>query len=450
MPAAAHLPKGVSPALLARYGGPVPRYTSYPTALNFGPFTPADLRQGLADHPARPLSLYVHLPFCRSVCLFCGCHAVHTRDPRRGEAYVGTLLREAEAVARWLPGRRPVVQMHWGGGSPTFHPPEQLARLADALWQLFYFLPGAERSVEVDPRVTTPEHLRVLRQAGFNRISLGVQDFDPAVQRAVNRVQPEAQTLAVMECARSLGFHGISVDLICGLPRQTALSFARTVDRVIASAPDRVSIFSFAHLPARIPHQRGIDAADLPAPEERLRCFFQASRALQEAGWRAIGMDHFARPSDPLCRALDEGTLHRSFQGYTTHGGADLIGLGASAISAAGRIYAQNEKDLGTYATRVEQEGWATARGLRLGEDDLIRRRVVMALMCRFELDWAREGYSPSPAEWSRLESMAGDGLLELDATGLRATPEGRFFIRSIAQVFDASSAPSALCSRAV
>lgn len=450
MSVVAHEGSGISPALLARYGGPVPRYTSYPTALNFGPFAPADLQEGLVDHPARPLSLYVHLPFCRSVCLFCGCHAVHTRDQRRGGAYLDVLIAEAEAVARWLPERRPVVQMHWGGGTPTFHEPEQLARLAEALRQMFYFLPKAEWSVEADPRVTTAEHLRVLRQAGFNRISLGVQDFDPAVQRAVNRLQPEAQTRAVIEAARSLGFHGVSVDLICGLPRQTRLSFARTVDRVIAAGPDRVALFAFAHLPGRIPHQRGIRAADLPAPEERLAMALQAARALQDAGWRAIGMDHFARPGDALCRALEEGTLHRNFQGYTTHGEADLIGLGASAISAAGRVYAQNEKDLAAYAVRVREGGWATVRGLRLTDDDLLRRRLIMALMCRFELDWTREGYTPNPVEWARLETMAADGLLELDAGGLRATAAGRFFIRAIAQVFDAHAVGAAACSRVV
>lgn len=440
-----------NPSLLRRYGGPVPRYTSYPTALRFEPFTPEDFQHGLLDHPPRPLSLYVHLPFCRSVCLFCGCHAVHTRDPRRGSAYIDALVTEADAVSRWLPGRRPVVQMHWGGGTPTFHPPSELARLAEALWQRFYFLPGAERSVEVDPRVTTPDHLRVLRQAGFNRISLGVQDFDPSVQRAVRRIQPESQTRAVLDQARAHGFHGISVDLICGLPLQTPVSFAQTVERVIAAAPDRISLFSFAHLPSRIPHHRGIRTADLPDPETRLAMAVGASRALQEAGWRAIGMDHFARPGDPLCRALDEGTLHRNFQGYTTHGGADLIGLGASAISAAGRIYAQNEKDLTAYSHLVLARNLATVRGVRLDDEDLLRRRLIMALMCRFEIDWTREGYSPSPREWVRLEEMAADGLVELDATGVRATATGRWFIRAIAQVFDTQSAPSVnACSRIV
>jgi oxygen-independent coproporphyrinogen-3 oxidase len=440
-----------NPSLLARYGGPAPRYTSYPTALRFEPFTPEDFQHELLDHPPRPLSLYVHLPFCRSVCLFCGCHAVHTRDPRRGPAYIDALITEADAVSHWLPGRRPVVQMHWGGGTPTFHSAPELARLAEALWQRFYFLPGAERSVEVDPRVTTPDHFRVLRQAGFNRISLGVQDFDPSVQRAIHRIQPEAQTRAVLDQARALGFHGISVDLICGLPLQTPASFAQTVDRVIAAAPDRISLFSFAHLPSRIPHQRGIRSADLPSPETRLAMAVRASAALQEAGWRAIGMDHFARPGDPLCRALDEGSLHRNFQGYTTHAGTDLIGLGASAISAVGRIYAQNEKDLTSYSRLVQARHWATVRGIRLNDEDLLRRRLIMALMCRFEIDWTREGYSPSPSEWRRLKEMAGDGLVELDAIGVRATGTGRWFIRAIAQVFDPhSTEATAACSRIV
>lgn len=439
------------PALLTRYGGPAPRYTSYPTALEFGPLGPDTLRTALDQTPNLPLSLYLHLPFCRSVCLFCGCHAVHTRDPRRGDPYLDDLITEARAWAALLRPSRPVVQMHWGGGTPTFHPPDALARLADAITAAFPFAPDAELSIEVDPRVTSPAHLTTLRRAGFNRLSLGVQDVDPTVQRAVHRLQPESQTRTLIDAARSLGYQSIAIDLICGLPHQTPASFARTIDQIITLRPDRISIFAFAHLPARIPHQRGIDPRTLPSAQTRLTMTLHASRALQNAGWRAIGMDHFALPQDPLSLALDAGTLHRNFQGYTTHAGTCLLGLGASAISAVGDLYAQNEKTLTTYSHLIRTSGRATTRGLRLTPEDLLRRRLIMDLMCRFALDWTYSGYCPSPAEWSRLQDMADDGLIQLDPTGLRVTATGRFFIRTIARVFDARTPAAApTCSHTV
>lgn len=439
------------PDLLERYGGPAPRYTSYPTALDFGPLDAGRLARALDELADLPLSLYVHLPFCRSVCLFCGCHAVHTRDVRRGDSYLRDLIQEACGWSAAVSPSRPVVQMHWGGGTPTFYPPDALAHLADVLRDLFRFSPEAECAIEADPRVTTVDHLRTLRRAGFNRLSLGVQDTDPAVQRAVNRRQSIEQTRMLIETARALGFSGISVDLICGLPHQTTASFARTLDQIIELRPDRVALFAFAHLPGRIPHQRAIRPADLPSPAERLAMTVQATVALTEAGWHAIGMDHFALPDDPLSKAKAAGTLHRNFQGYTTRGDLALLGLGASAISAAGPVYAQNEKDLHRYSQLLQTTGHAITRGVVLSAEDLLRRHLIMTLMCRLELDWAEADYCPSPAEWQHLETMADDGLIVLDAAGLRVTALGRWFLRAIARVFDhRTTGAASACSRTV
>lgn len=428
---------------------PGPRYTSYPTALQFGPMDSRTFREGWQESPERPLSLYVHLPFCRSVCLFCGCHAVHTRDARRAAPYLAALKREIATVAGWIPRRPPVVQMHWGGGTPTFLSPAQVEDLGVFLRKHFDFAPAAELGVEVDPRVTSPAHLEALRAAGFNRISLGVQDLDPSVQEAVRRIQPETQVRELMERARSGGFGSVSVDLIYGLPRQTGETFARTVERVIDLAPDRVSLFHFAYLPERIRHQRAIRSDELPGPLEKAGMFAAAAAAFLEAGYTHVGMDHFARPEDDLCRALEAGTLHRNFQGYTTHAGSDLVGFGASAISSVGRFHAQNEKDVAAYERQALAEGRATARGLRVGDDDLRRRAVIMELMCRFAVEWDAAGHQPDDTEREALERLALDGLVEVDGRGARATDLGRYFIRNIAMVFDAYAVKaSAACSR--
>ncbi|MDX6767677.1 MAG: oxygen-independent coproporphyrinogen III oxidase [Candidatus Methylacidiphilales bacterium] len=427
--------------LLARYGGEAPRYTSYPTAPCFTDFTPDQEQSAWREMPARPLSLYVHLPFCRDVCLFCGCHAVHTRDERRSGPYLADLEREIVATAARLDGARPVVQLHWGGGTPTFLGPDEMAVLSRLLRTHFAFDAGAECGIEIDPRVVCDAQLEVLRSEGFKRVSLGVQDLDPAVQQAVHRIQPREMTEAVVARVRAHGFTSVSIDLIHGLPRQTRAGFRQTVDAVVAMAPDRISLFAFAYLPERIRHQRAIDPAELPAPEERLAMWADAVSQLAAAGYRHVGMDHFARPDDDLCRAQDGGTLQRNFQGYSTHGGCDLLGFGVSAISSLGRCYAQNEKDLPRYGRLVRENGRATVRGLRLSDDDLVRREVIMELMCHFAVDWGATGFRPGPAELAALDGMARDGLLEHDPYGLRVLGPGRFFIRRIARVFDAHAA---------
>jgi len=428
---------------LIRYGGSAPRYTSYPTALSFKEFTPEEALAGWKESPPRPLSLYVHLPFCRSVCLFCGCHAVHTRDPRRADAYLDDLELEIGAVSRSLSGSRPVVQLHWGGGTPTFLSGGQMQRLVKILRDQFAFADNAECGVEIDPREVSREQLEVLRAAGFNRLSLGVQDLDPKVQKAVNRIQPAEMTEAVVQQARELGFSSLSLDLIHGLPLQTRAGFRRTVEAVLKMEPDRISLFSFAYLPDRIRHQQAIHRADLPSPEERLGMWTDALGILTAEGYRHVGMDHFARPDDALCQAQDGGSLQRNFQGYSTHGGCDVLGFGISAISSLGRVYAQNEKDLGRYAERVRSSGWATVRGMRLTTEDLVRRDVIMELMCHFGVDWSRVGYWPDGREMDVLDEMARDGLLEHDDSGIRVLPTGRFFIRKIAMVFDAHAVAS-------
>lgn len=434
---------------VARYGGPAPRYTSYPTAPCFKDFTPEQALSGWMETPPRPLSLYVHLPFCRSVCLFCGCHAVHTRDTRRADSYLDDLELEIVAVSRSLTGKRPVVQLHWGGGTPTFLTSGQMERLVKILHRQFEFADNPECGVEIDPREVSRDQLEVLRAAGFNRLSLGVQDLDPKVQEAVNRIQPQEMTETVVAQARELGFSSLSLDLIHGLPLQTRKGFRTTVEEVLKMKPDRISLFSFAYLPERIRHQQAIDRGDLPAPEERLGMWTDALEILADAGYRHVGMDHFARPDDALCLAQDGGSLQRNFQGYSTHGGCDVLGFGVSAISSLGRVYAQNEKDLGRYAELVRGPGWATVRGMRLSDDDLVRREVVMDLMCHFSLDWSRVGYWPDARELEALDEMARDGLLEHDDMGIRVLPTGRFFIRRIAMVFDAyASAPAPSFSR--
>lgn len=436
-------PDALPYALIERYGGPVPRYTSYPTAASFTELDPDTMLRSWMPEPPRPLSLYVHLPFCRSVCFFCGCHAVHTRDPRRAEAYLDDLDHEISAVSRAIGGRRPVVQMHWGGGTPTFLEPVQLARLSRMLRDAFLFSPDAECGIEVDPRVVTRGQLAVLGAEGFERLSLGVQDLDPRVQQAINRLQPAEMTREVIATARDLGFSSISIDLIHGLPLQTRAGFRDTIAAVVEMGPDRISLFSFAYLPGRIRHQRAIRGADLPDPAERLGMWADACAMLAGSGYRHIGMDHFARPDDALCRAQDEGRLQRNFQGYSTHGGCDVLGFGVSAISSLGPVYAQNEKDLSLYRSMVRSRGWATVRGCRLDAEDLSRRRLIMELMCHFRADWEEVGRKPGPGERAALEEMERDGLLTLDDRGMEVLPHGRFFIRSIAAVFDTRSAES-------
>ncbi len=435
--------------LLSKYDTSGPRYTSYPTAPQFhegfGPAAfEAEIRAANAAATPPPLSLYFHLPFCESVCFFCGCNVTFTSDRTRPAGYTESLLREVARTVPLLKPGRPVEQLHWGGGTPTFFSPDQLRILFDGIRERFAFAPDAELGIEVDPRETSADHLRVLGALGFNRLSLGIQDFDPAVQEAVNRVQSAETTRATILEARARGFTSVSVDLMYGLPRQTAATFARTLDTVLALGPDRVALFNFAYLPDMIRHQKAIDAAALPPAPEKFAILRLAVERLTGAGYRYIGMDHFARPGDELCRAQDAGTLYRNFQGYTTHAGCDLHAFGVSAISSVGPCYAQNHKAIRDYSAAVAAGGLPVQRGIRLSAGDLLRRHVIMRLMCDFALDFAaverefnirfQDTFADALGSLGRMEA---DGLLRLGPGRLEILPAGRLLVRNIAMAFD-------------
>ena len=441
--------------LVARYDRPGPRYTSYPSALDFrDDFTKEDYAQAIARscrprHYA-PLSLYVHVPFCESPCFYCGCNRVITRQRSAAEAYLGTLTAEIAAQRALFPQHRPVEQLHFGGGTPTFLDDAQLTALMAVLDSHFLLRrhPGREYSIEVDPRTVDSGRLAHLAHLGFNRVSLGVQDFEPAVQKAVNRVQSAEETLALIAGARQAGFESVAVDLIYGLPLQTRESWARTLAKVIEARPDRIAAYSYAHLPERFKAQRRIAAASLPAPAEKLALLAMTVERLCAAGYEYIGMDHFALPADGLARARREGLLHRNFQGYSTFGGLSLLGLGMSAIGQFDDCYAQNARRLDTWRARIEAGELPLEKGLRLTAEDLLRRDVIMALMCRDELRFAdieahhgirfTEHFA---AELRALRPLQDDGLVEREFGGLRVTMAGRLLLRPIARVFDNRSA---------
>jgi oxygen-independent coproporphyrinogen III oxidase len=436
--------------LLHRYNVPGPRYTSYPTAPVWKEELPAAdyervlLESAAASSPA-PLSLYIHLPFCESLCYFCGCTVVITGSQHSVEdSYLSTLEREIDWVADRLGGGRQVVQFHLGGGTPTYFAPERLLRLGRKIHSRFSFARDAEVGVEVDPRVTTREHLLTLGKLGFNRLSMGVQDFDPRVQTAINRVQPYEDTRRLVAQARTLGFPSINMDLIFGLPFQTPETFAATIDKVLEIGPDRLAVYSYANVPWMKKHQ-SVLLPHLPDERTKFEIFRTALERFTRAGFEYIGMDHFARPTDELARARSERTLHRNFQGYTTKAGTDLIGLGMSAIGSIGRTYVQNRRDLAPYSDAVTTEGAATFRGFRLSDDDLVRRTVIGNLLChgivvKREIDErfgiAFDRYFADAL--ARLQSCADDGLVELDRDRIQATPLGRIFLRNLAMPFDA------------
>lgn len=435
----------IAPELLARYDRPGPRYTSYPTAVDFQPGVgPSDYARRLAaaaETPQEPLAFYTHLPFCARRCGFCGCHAiVSPHGEQVSGPYLQRLKREAELVAALLGSRRRVTQYQWGGGTPTYLTPRQIEDLFRHFTSLFEFEPGAEIAVEVDPRVTTAEHLEVLSALGFNRLSAGVQDLDPEVQALIGRIQPLEQTADLVAAARRLGFAGgINLDLIYGLPGQRIESFEQTARAVVALGADRVAIYSFAYVPWLKGHQRALPEDRLPSREVKLGLLMAARNVLLQAGYVSIGMDHFAKPHDELARALADGTLHRNFMGYTTRRAADLVGLGVSAIGSVSGAYAQNHKKLSRYYAAIDAGELATERGYVLSEDDRIRGEVILSLMCRFEADlerFAPPGYFRDALE--RLAPLAADGLVEIEAARVTATPLGRFFIRNVAMCFDA------------
>lgn len=450
-------------ATVRKYDVAGPRYTSYPAAPHFrSGFGDADARALLRTSRERggPLSLYVHIPFCQRRCFFCGCNVIISRDRAWGQRYLPWIEREAAMAAELLgAAERDTVQVHWGGGTPTFLPAADLRALMAILRRHFRFADRCEIGVEVDPRVCADDQLDALAEAGVNRLSLGVQDVDAAVQRAVNRVQPLEMTLAVLDGAKRRGMTSVNLDLIYGLPHQTPESFARTVEATIALRPDRLAVFNFAYLPQTFKHQTVIDAAALPSPDEKLRMLGDTLATLTGAGYVFIGMDHFARPDDPLALALAEGTLTRNFQGYSTHADADLVAFGVSSISAVGGGYAQNHKELRDYAAAVEAGRLPTCRGLVMSEDDVLRRRVILDLMCNFRLD-KRAIERRFAIDFDRyfadaraaLEPLAEDDLVVLGPDSIEVTALGRMLVRNVAMPFDAylDAAPRVRYSRTV
>lgn len=435
--------------LIRRYDLAGPRYTSYPTAVQFhddiGPF---DLLHALRDSrkAKRPLSLYVHVPFCAHICYYCACNKVITKDRGRALPYLEKLEREVEIISRYIDRNQPIEQLHFGGGTPTFLSHDELRRLMQHLRQHFSLLDddSGDYSIEIDPREADWSTMGLLRELGFNRVSLGVQDLDPEVQRAVNRLQTLEETRAIVEAARTLQFRSVNIDLIYGLPKQTPERFARTVAEVIALQPDRLSLFNYAHLPERFMPQRRISSYDLPSPADKLAMLQNSIEQLTRAGYRYIGMDHFALPDDELAIAQEEGTLQRNFQGYTTHGHCDLIGLGVSAISQIGDLYSQNDSDIASYQQTLGNGQLATRRGLHCNADDRLRRAVIQQLICHFELRFAdierahgvvfRDYFA---ALWPELEQLAGDGLIVLEERGIQVRPAGRLLVRSLCMLFD-------------
>ena len=439
--------------LLHRMDRPGPRYTSYPTADRFvEAFTAEHFLQALAQRhdmggvggAGAPLSLYIHVPFCESVCYYCACNKIVTRDHGRAAAYLDALEHEMALAAAALGERVQVSQLHFGGGTPTFLSDEELSRLMAAIRTRFELLPKGEFSIEIDPRTVTRQRLAHLRALGLNRVSFGVQDFDAQVQQAVHRIQPFEQVEALMRDARELGFESINVDLIYGLPRQTPESFERTVRQVAGLRPDRIAMYGYAHLPTRFKPQRRIEPAELPSGGQRVGMLAQALAGFVSHGYQYIGMDHFALPDDPLAQAKRQGRLHRNFQGYSTQPDCDLIGLGVSAISRVGPCYSQNAKTLDEYYDALRSNQLPVVRGLALTRDDLVRRAVIMSIMCHGRLSYESVALahlidvrSYFAAEIEALEGLARDGLVTLSEDGLEVTPLGWYFVRSVAMVFD-------------
>ncbi len=445
--ASAEVVPAISEALLRRLDVPGPRYTSYPTADRFVEgFGAAQYALALRSRMdgAAPLSLYVHIPFCESVCYYCACNKVVTRHHGRAAAYLDALEREIALHVAELGPQQPVSQLHLGGGTPTFLSDPELTRLMDMLRKAFALTASAEVSIEVDPRTIDRGRLLHLAALGFNRLSFGVQDFDPAVQEAVHRVQPFEAVRDLLEAAREIGFASTNVDLIYGLPRQTPASFARTLEQICELRPDRIALYAYAHLPQRFKPQRRIAAAELPPAEQRVMLLAAALARFAEAGYTYVGMDHFALPADPLAVAKRQGRLHRNFQGYSTQPDCDLIGLGVSAIGKVGATYSQNAKSLDEYYAALAQGRFPVVRGLALTRDDLVRRSVIMALMCQGRVDFESielahlirmSDYFAD--ELDALAPLEANGLVTRESGAIVVTALGWYFVRSIAMVFD-------------
>ena len=437
------------PELVRRYDQPGPRYTSYPTAPQFTEaFCEADLRAQAAASGANraPLSLYVHVPFCESPCFYCGCNRIITRERARAERYVGHLALEIERAAALFSRTRETLQLHFGGGTPNFLPLPALEQLVGLLGRHFSLSASSGRdfSIELDPRYLDSDYVHALAALGFNRASLGVQDFDPAVQEAINRVQGSRATLELIDACRSAGFRSVNVDLIYGLPRQTLAGFGRTLETVLAVRPERLAIYGYAHLPQLFKAQRRIEARELPDARTRLELLQLAVEELSIACYRYIGMDHFALPEDELSRAQASSALHRNFMGYSTHAECDLLGLGVSAISHLGRSFSQNARELAGWERRLEAGGLPLWRGIALNDDDVLRAEVIQQIMCRGEIDCTGiaqrhaidfQGYFGESL--ARLQRIAEDGLVEIAPERITATPRGRFLLRILAMCFD-------------
>jgi oxygen-independent coproporphyrinogen-3 oxidase len=435
--------------LILRYAGSGPRYTSYPTAMEFSPAVNAQTYAEwvrASNAIGRPLSLYVHIPFCAHVCFYCACNKVVTANRSKAEPYLESLFREIQLQAALVDPQRRVEQLHWGGGTPTFLSDQQLCELMRELRERFYLLDddSGEYSIEIDPREVRPDTLAILREIGFNRVSLGVQDFNPQVQQAVHRLQSEAQSLSALRQARELGFRSTNIDLMYGLPLQTVASFSDTLDGIIDARPDRLSVFNYAHLPQRFKPQRRIREEDLPSAATKLEILALTIDKLTAAGYQYIGMDHFALADDELALAQRDGSLHRNFQGYSTHADADLIAMGVSAISSMPGGFSQNHTALEDYYRDLEVPRLPVARGVALNDDDRLRGDVIQQLICNNRLDTQRVESEYGirfadyfSAELAQLAGMQADGLVELDAHRLAVTARGRLLIRNICKVFD-------------
>ena len=435
--------------LIQRFDVSGPRYTSYPTADRFvDAFDATAYKSWLTQRTVgginRALSLYVHIPFCDTVCFYCACNKIVTGDHRRSQEYVRYLDNELSLVSGALEGSHDVVQLHWGGGTPTFLSDDEVRQLMQYIRRDFQLVPHGEYSIEIDPRTVDAKRIALLGEVGFNRMSLGVQDFTPEVQQAVNRIQSVEETRQAIDAARVSGFKSVSVDLIYGLPRQNVISFNHSLDEVVKLGPDRISLYNYAHLPSLFKPQRRIKAEELPSAEDKLRILKLAIRRLTEAGYVYIGMDHFAKPDDELAVAQLQGRLHRNFQGYSTHADTDLLAFGVSAIGKVGPCYSQNYRTLDEYYDHLDRDELPVMRGLELTADDLLRRSIIQALMCHFELSIEsieiahlidfRKYFA---AELGELDEMVEAGMVEVTPQWLSVLPRGRMLVRAIAMVFD-------------
>lgn len=437
-----------SQALLEKYNRPGPRYTSYPTVPEWDDqFGPAQLQEVFREANAKPepapVSLYFHIPFCESLCLYCGCNVVINKKHDIALAYLDALKQEIDWTSSEVLWSRKVEQLHWGGGTPTYLTPRQIEELYSHIQKRFAFSDSAEVSIEIDPRVTSREHCDALKRSGFNRVSLGIQDFDPLVQKTINRVQPYEMTKRLFDYCREIGFESINVDLIYGLPHQTADSFSDTVGKIIDMKPDRIAVFSYAHVPW-MKKQQGSFARHLPGSMEKFNIFARAIERLTGSGYRYIGLDHFALPEDEICRAQDERTLHRNFQGYTTKAGCELYAMGVSSISGLEDAYAQNWRDLPSYYEAIQSGMWPVMRGIRVTEEDKLRRSIINRILCHcvvvkseIEREFNINFDDHFATEIARLGELQRDGLVTLACGRIEVAPLGRIFIRNVAMVFD-------------